>query len=500
MSAPLRLCRAALPQLAPHTMGPLSDDFHIGIVHLGVGNFQRAHQAVYTEGAMLAAGGDWGICGVSLRSAAMRDALAPQDGLYSLIVRDGTGRSTTVHRALRQILVAPENPQAVLDRLCDPRVRIVTLTVTEKGYCRDPSGGLDARHPAIEHDLRSPAAPMSALGFLLAALRRRRSRGHAPFTVVSCDNLVGNGATLRRVCVEYADLRDADLARWIEHEVAFPSTAVDRIVPASTDVDRDEAAVDLGLTDAWPVATEPYSLWVIEDRFPAGRPAWDAAGALLVADVTPFEQAKLRMLNGTHSTIAYLSVLAGYELVSDAMAVPALRRLIEELMSEEIEPTLAVPLDFDLHKYRGSLLERFANPALKHRCAQIAMDGSQKLPPRLLGTIADRLAAGLPIRRLGLSVAAWMRFLQARSDAGVVYRIDDPLGDRLAELARPADNAAALYSAIVAGSGVIPPELATQPKFKSSVLAALESLMRDGARQTITVWAANAAEPEKTLR
>lgn len=486
MSAIPRLCRAALPSLSQHTLGPLRDEFGVGIVHLGIGNFQRAHQAVYTERAMLAAGGDWGICGVSLRSPAVRDALAPQDGLYSVIVRDGRIRSTTVLRALREILVAPENPGTVLDRLCDPRTRIVTLTVTEKAYYRDEVGGLDLHHPVIEAELRSPAAPQSAIGFLVEALRRRRAHGHAPFTVVSCDNLQRNGAALRQVCTEYADLCDADLARWLEREAVFRSTAVDRIVPATTDADRADAAADLGLTDAWPVATEPYMQWVIEDRFPAGRPAWEAGGALLVADVAPFEQAKLRMLNGAHSTMAYLSMLAGYEFISDAIAEPHLHRLVETMMIEEIAPTLTVSPDFDLGDYRKSLLARFANPALRHRCAQIAMDGSQKLPPRLLAPMHERLAAGQPIRRMALAMAAWMRFLQGRSDSGAQYQIDDPLGERLSSLARSAGtDATALYAAIAGESSVIPLELAAHRGFKSNVVTALESLFRHGTRQTI---------------
>lgn len=486
MNATPRLCRAALPLLVHHTLGPLRNEFGVGIVHLGVGNFQRAHQAVYTERAMLAAGGDWGICGVSLRSSAVRDALAPQDGIYSVIVRDAHGRSTAVLRSLREILVAPENPEAVLDRLCDRCTRIVTLTVTEKAYCRNEAGGLGLHHRIIDAELRSPAIPKSAIGFLVEALRRRRARGHAPFTVVSCDNLERNGAALRRVCIEFADLCDADLARWVEREVAFPSTVVDRIVPATTDADRADAAADLHMADAWPVATEPYMQWVIEDCFPTGRPSWEAGGALLVADVAPFEQAKLRLLNGAHSAMAYLSMLAGYEFISDAIAEPHLRRLIETMMTDEIAPTLSVPPDFDLNDYRKSLLARFANPALKHRCAQIAMDGSQKLPPRLLAPMRERLAAGQPIRRMALAMAAWMRFLQGHSDSGAEYRIDDPLGERLSSLAGSAGtDAAALYAAIAGKSGVIPVELAVHRQFKGNVVTALESLFGSGVRQTI---------------
>ncbi len=489
MNEPQRLSRATLARLDSHTLGPLQD-FAVGIVHLGVGNFQRAHQAVYTERAMIASGGDWGICGVSLRSPAVRDALAPQDGVYSVIVRRASGQSVSVVRCLRELLVAPENPQAVLRRLVDPAIRIVTLTITEKGYCRNEFGALDLAHHDIRHDLENPAAPISAIGFLAQALRQRKTQETPPFTVLCCDNLPRNGVMLQRSVVEftaaYGTSADHDLARWIAKHVAFPCTAVDRIVPATTEADRQDSLAALGVTDAWPVATEPYLQWVIEDRFPSGRPDWERAGALMVQNVAPFEQAKLRMLNGSHSAIAYLAILAQYELVCDAMANPACRSLIDAMMAHEIAPTLTVPVDFDLVAYRHDLLERFANPALKHRCTQIATDGSQKLPLRLLGTIRERLQFGQPIPRLALAVAAWMRFLLGKDDAGQSYPIDDPLGAKLTELARAATgDAAALYQAISAGCDVIPADLAALPAFKKPVLAALEGLIRDGARHTI---------------
>ncbi|ARP89953.1 mannitol dehydrogenase [Bordetella genomosp. 9] len=480
-----RLNRQRLPQLSDHLPAIPWKEPRIGIVHLGLGNFHRAHQAMYTEDAMLAGGGDWGICGVSLRRPDTRDALAPQDYLYSVLVRDTNGQRVRIARALRRILVAPEEPQAVLDAMCDERVKIVSLTVTEKGYCQDPkTGGLDFEHPLIVRDLKDPDHPQSVPGYLVAALKRRRQH---PFTVLSCDNLSHNGAALRRVTVDYATALDPALGRWIEDAVAFPSTMVDRIVPATTDADRDAAARALGCVDAWPVPSESYRQWVIEDRFPAGRPAWEQAGALMVDDVTPYEAAKLRMLNGSHSTLVYLSLLADIETVDQAVANPDLRGLLHRLMTDDIAPTLTVPASFDRLSYRDQLLQRLANPALKHRCIQIAMDGSQKLPPRLLGTAADRLRAGYGVDRLALGVAGWMRFLLGRSESGAALELSDPMAARLSALA--AQGADGLVERVLAVREIFPAALAEDPRFSASLKNAYDALGRDGALATARRYA-----------
>ncbi|OZI21430.1 mannitol dehydrogenase [Bordetella genomosp. 9] len=481
-----RLAPDRLPALSAH-LSPLPwTEPRVGIVHLGLGNFHRAHQAMYTEDAMLAAGGDWGICGVSLRRPDTRDALAPQGGLYSVLIRDADGERVQVVRALRRVLVATQEQDAVLDALRDSRVRIVSLTVTEKGYCLDPrTGGLDMTHPQVARDLRDPDHPQSVPGYLVAGLRARRDN---PYTVLSCDNLAHNGAALRRVVLDYARALDAGLADWIERSVAFPSTMVDRIVPATTDADRAAAAAALGCVDAWPVPAESFRQWVIEDRFPAGRPAWERAGALLVEDVTPYETAKLRMLNGIHSTLAYLALLADIETVDRAIAQPDLHALAHRMMSEDIAPTLTVPAAFDRARYRDDLLARFANPALKHRCAQIAMDGSQKLPPRLLGTAADRLRDGHAVDRLALGVAAWMCFLSGRSESGAALELNDPMADRLSALAAP--GADGLADRLLAVADIFPPELAADARFTAAVRRACDALARDGALGTARRYAA----------
>ncbi len=484
-----RLSLAALDRLTAGVARPAYDvaATRVGVVHLGVGAFHRAHQAVYLDDRLNAGETGWGVLGASLRSPDTRDALLPQDGLYATMVRSGEGTRTRVIGALRGLLVAPEDPERLLSAMVDPAVRIVSLTVTEKGYCHDPATGtLREDHPDIRRDLASPRAPVSAPGYLVEALRRRRAAGTAPFTVLTCDNLPANGETVHRVISRYAALVDPDLGAWVSGEVACPSTMVDRIVPATTDADREAALEALGLEDAWPIATEPFSQWVIEDRFPLGRPRLDEAGAQLVSDVAPYELMKLRLLNGSHSTIAYLGYLAGHETVSDVMGDPAFARLIAGLMDAEVTPTLAVPPGADLAGYKRSLLERFRNPALRHRTGQIAMDGSQKLPQRLLGTIRDRLRAGAPIDRLALGVAAWMRYVAGVDEAGRPIDVRDPLSGRLAALAREAGlDAGRLAPALLAVREVFGEDLPADPRFAGPVTAALDGLIRQGARRTV---------------
>jgi len=487
MSAKSVLCRKTLPLIEDHLLAPEWRDPGIGIVHLGIGNFHRAHEAVYTEEALLAAGGDWAICGVTLQGdVTKRDALMAQDGLYSVVERGPQGVKTTVIRALREVLALPHDRARLFDLLADANVRIVSLTVTEKGYCRDTkTGNVDLGHPGIAHDLEHPGEPGTVPGILVAALKTRRDAGIAPFTVLSCDNLSHNGAALRQVVCSHARAIDEVLATWIDREVAFPSTMVDRIVPSTTDADRDAAAAALGLRDEAPVPCEPFRQWVIEDRFPAGRPAWERVGAQLVDDVMPFELAKLRMLNGTHSTLAYLSMLAGFATIDEAISFAPLRTLIHSMMTHEIAPTLSVPASFDLMAYRDALLRRYANPALKHRCAQIAMDGSQKIPPRLLATIATRLERGQPISRLALAVAAWFVFLRGRADDGTTFAISDPLGSHLTALATHAGDAPEnLVDAMLGCRDVFSPELASNEVFRHALIEAVTQL-NGGARAAI---------------
>jgi fructuronate reductase len=386
----------------------------IGIVHLGIGAFHRAHQAVFTEDA----GDGWGICGVSPRSRTVVDELAPQDGLYTVLTRSAAQVDARVVGAVREVRFADAS------RIADPAVRVVTLTVTEKGYRHDPATGrLRLDDDGIRADLAG-APPRTVVGQLVRGLATRRDAGAGPVAVVSCDNLAHNGRTLAGLVSEFvAALPDESLAAWIAAQVSFPSTVVDRIVPATTPEDRAEARRLTGLDDFGTVATEPFKQWVIEDDFPGGRPTWEKAGALLTSDVTPYELIKLRMLNGSHSALAYLGALAGCETIAETMARFA--EVPRRLMSEDVVPTLNVPDGFDIAAYQQQLLDRFANPALRHRTLQVAMDGSQKLPQRLLTTIRARRAAGAEPRWAALAVAAWMRWVC------VAPELNDPMADRL---------------------------------------------------------------------
>ncbi|MCE1238154.1 MAG: mannitol dehydrogenase family protein [Hyphomicrobiales bacterium] len=484
----MRLSLATLDRLPADVAHPAHDPRRLatGIVHLGWGAFHRAHQAVYTD-ALLAKDPSWGILGVSLRNPDVRDAVTPQDGLYTVSAVDGSGAARRVVAASTGLLVAPEDPAGLIARLADPGVRIVSTTVTEKGYSHDPAtGALREDDPDIRHDLADLVRPRTTLGVLVAGLKRRREAGVAPFTVLACDNLPANGRTLRGLALRFAELVDPGLARWIEDTVKFPSTMVDRIVPATTDADRAAVAAAIGMEDAWPIVTEPFTQWVVEDDFSLGRPAWETVGVEFVEDVAPYELMKLRLLNGTHSTLAYLGYLMGRPTVAEAMQEPGIARLVEELMFEEIGPTLPPLSGFDLDGYRRSLLARYRNPALKHRTWQIAMDGTQKLPQRLLGTIRDRLAAGRPIDRLALGVAGWMRYVTGVDETGAAIDVRDPLAERLRRLTDAAGPVAArLVSALTGVGEIFGDDLPVDPRFLGAVETALDRLLTLGARAAV---------------
>lgn len=484
----MRLSNAALSRLPSGIARPYYDRGALttGMVHLGIGAFQRAHQAMYTEAVLNAGDLRWGIIGASLRSPAVRDALKPQDGLYTLAVRGAEGERLQVVGAIKDVLVAPEDPQALLGALTHPAIRIVTLTVTEKGYCYDPATtGLYETHPDIVHDLANPERPRTASGFLVEGLRRRRAAKVSSFTVLCCDNLPHNGRTVAAIVTRFAALRDRELAGYIRNEVAFPATMVDRITPATAPEDRAAISGRLGLEDAAPVVTEPFSQWVIEDRFPGGRPDWSLAGADFVTDVAPYENMKLRLLNGSHSTLAYLGYLAGYETVADTMKDPDYRRLAEGVM-DDAATTLKMPPGADVAAYKRALMQRYANPALKHRTWQICMDGSQKLPQRLLGTIRDRLAAGAPIDRLVMGVAGWMRYVTGIDEDGKAIDVRDPMSARLRAIADEAGLVAErLAPALLYVREIFSAGLAADPRFRAAVTHALARIIAKGAKRTV---------------
>ena len=464
----------------------------VGIVHLGLGAFFRAHGALYTtdvDGA-----GEWGILGVSLRRPDQRDRLAPQGFAYTAVEMRPEGPEARHVEQVVGVLVAPEEPEAVLAAMADPAVRVVTLTVTEKGYGHRPSdGSLDRANADITHDIMNPREPRSAPGFLVEALHRRREAGVPPFTVLSCDNLPDNGRTARGVAVALARENDVALADWIEAQVPFPSSMVDRIVPATSEDDLATVERLTGCHDASPVMHEPFRQWVVEDRFAHGCPAWERAGAQMVADVAPFEAMKLRCLNGTHSALAYLGYLAGQETIAETVAAPGFEGLLRRLWSEEIVPSLEPPEGTDLGAYTVELLGRYRNPAIRHRTWQIAMDGSQKLPQRILGTVADNLADGRPIEGLALAVAAWIAYASGRDERGKAIDVRDPLAERLAGIASRHDDPAARAVAFLEVAEVFPPGLAANERFRDAVREAATGLARDGAAARVLAYAEGGA-------
>jgi fructuronate reductase len=493
-----RLSAATLPGLPGDIGRPGYDRAAVrtGIVHLGIGAFHRAHQATLFDAALAAGDGRWGVCGVSLRSAEVRDQLAPQDGLYSLVERDAAGERVRVVGAVRQVLVAPEDPGAVVAALASPDVHLVTLTVTEKGY-RLAGGTLDVADPGIVHDLATPGAPKTAVGFLVAGLARRRAAGLPPFTVLSCDNLPRNGHLLRDAVLAFADRLAPALARWIAAEGAFPQSMVDRIVPATTATDVAALAARLGCEDRAMVKTEPFLQWVIEDRFCGPRPDFAALGAQLTADIAPWEEAKLRLLNGAHSAIAYLGGLAGIEHVHAFVARAQGRRFVERLWAESAT-TLSPPAGLDLVRYRGALMARFANPALMHRTRQIAMDGSQKLPQRLLAPIARRLERGQDIGALALAVAAWMRWQDGRDDAGSPHAVEDPLAAITTEAVRRGRTAGEKVANLLEIGAIFEPRLAANAPFRASLTARLATLEEMGADAAVAHFCERDALPAES--
>ncbi len=387
-----------------------------GIVHIGIGAFHRAHQAVYTDDTMRAGERDWGIVGVSLRSPGVAAQLNPQDGLYTVSTRSAAGTGLRLIGAVQKVLVAADEPQAVIDAIAASTTHIVSFTVTEKGYLRRSDGTLD---------LDAAKGPSSLYRFIGTGLSARKAKGLPGLTLLSCDNLANNGAVLKALMRQYLAVEYPVLVDWFDRECRCPATMIDRIVPATTDADRAAIEAELGVRDEGAVVTEGFSQWVIEDDFAGPRPRWEQVGAQLVADVAPYETAKLRMLNGAHSALAYIGLGAGHDYVHQAIADPAIRPLIERLMRDEAAPTIDAAPGQDLAAYADALLERFANPALHHRLIQIAMDGSQKIPQRWLETLVWHQARGARCSSLEAAIAAWIAFL--RSD----HPIDDPLADRL---------------------------------------------------------------------
>lgn len=483
--------------MAPELIEAIPKSGQMGIVHLGLGAFHRAHQAVYLERYRQRSGdGEWGVCSANLRSSVgLVDGLRAAGHRYHVAEYADSENIT-----LREIGVIEEtlfsgrdgagnwsrDREVLLARMASADTRVVTLTVTEKGYFLNPaSGELKVDDPMIIGDIASPQQPRTAPGLLVEALAQRREAGIAPFTVLSCDNMPDNGKRTRQAVVQLAEHRDAELASWIASEVAFPCSMVDRIVPAMTDADFERLAA-LGISDSNAVVCEAFTQWVVEDTFSQGRPDWEAEGVEMVADVAPFETMKLRMLNGSHSLLAYIGALAGIETVYDGINHIELRALLRRYMLEEAAPTLEMPEEIDLDAYADSLLARFANDSLRHRLQQIAMDGSQKLPQRWLSGAKERSAAGQASPCVALGMAAWIRYTAGHDLQGNSHRVDDPLAKRFAELHQTyGRDPSALVAAYLAMDDVVPNALAQDEAFAQAVLAAYQALSHGGLSEAL---------------
>ncbi|ENM2866523.1 mannitol dehydrogenase family protein [Citrobacter koseri] len=456
------------------------------IVHFGFGAFHRAHQALLTDRVLNAQGGDWGICEISLFSGdRLMSQLREQNHLYTVLEKGANGNQAIIVGAVKECLNAKlDSLAAIIEKFCEPQVAIVSLTITEKGYCIDPAtGSLDVSNPRIIHDMQHPTEPHSAPGILVEALHRRRERGLSPFTVLSCDNIPDNGHVVKNAVLGMAEKRAAELAAWIQQHVSFPGTMVDRIVPAATEESLDEITRELGVADPCAISCEPFIQWVIEDNFVAGRPQWEVAGVQMVDDVLPWEQMKLRMLNGSHSFLAYLGYLAGFQHISDCMQDSAFREAAYRLMMNEQAPTLRIT-NVDLSRYAASLIERFANPALKHRTWQIAMDGSQKLPQRMLEGIREHLARGSDWPLLALGVAGWMRYVSGVDDAGATIDIRDPLSEKIRLLVESSSDAERV-SALLSLQEVFGTDLVKNPLFVQTIEQAWRRIAQHGAHQAV---------------
>ena len=485
-SGALKLCAANIGMMDQSVAVPNYDRKNVGtaIVHLGVGGFHRAHQALYTNDLLQNSVSEWGICGVGIlpSDSKMRDVMKSQDCLYTLVERDGKTQNAKVIGSIVQYLHACENPAAVIDKMAARSTKIVSLTVTEKGYCLDAKKNLDPNHPDVQHDVKNLQSPKTALGYIVAALQARMRAGLPSFTVLSCDNLPENGRVTQSAVLAFAKLADAATAQWIQNNTTFPNTMVDRITPVTSDADIASVAANFGIDDAWPVVCETFRQWIIEDKFCNGRPAWEKAGAQFVADVHAYELMKIRLLNGTHSSLAYPGILIGLNYVDEATTHSVISKYIRKIMDAEVTPNLPPVPGINLDQYKDSVIARFASTAIKDGLPRIAMDGSQKLPNGILAPVRDRLAKGQSIDGLALSIATWIRYLQGADESGKAYNIVDPMADKLNQLAKQNinDPMPILNQSVIFGD-----DLPKSSIFVESVAKSLQNLNKNGTLNTL---------------
>ncbi|MCW2848245.1 MAG: Mannitol dehydrogenase domain protein [Marmoricola sp.] len=488
-----KLSAETLAELGERVTVPSYDRSRVttGIVHLGVGGFHRAHEAMYVD-ALLADGRatDWGITGVGLlaQDRAMLEVMRAQDCLYTLVVKNLDGSTDArVIGSLVDYLFAPDDPQVVLEQMSDPATRIVSLTITEGGYhVNQADGSFDASDAGIQSDIAGDGVPVTAFGFITEALSRRRSAGTEPFTVMSCDNIQGNGTVARDMITAFATLRDEELGSWIAEYVAFPDSMVDRITPVTTDADRELLSEHYGIEDGWPVVCEPFAQWALEDSFPLGRPEFERVGVQVVEDVGPYELMKLRLLNASHQALCYLGYLSGYRYAHEVCSDELFTDFLLGYMDHEATPTLEPVPGVDLEDYKHQLIERFANPEIKDTLARLCAESSDRIPKWLVPVIKHQLAHGGEVRRSALVVAAWARYAEGVDESGEPIKIVDRRREQLMErAARQGEEPLAFLE-----DRDLFADLHDQEDFTEHYLAALESLHEHGARATLEAWRA----------
>jgi mannitol 2-dehydrogenase len=480
------LSNATLDSLTIPGLGYDRSKVTVGIVHFGVGGFHRAHQAMYVDQLMEQGEAfDWGICGVGVMpfDLRMRDAMEAQDCLYTLVQKDpGGGWQPKIIGSIVEYRYAPDDTEAVIEKMADPGTRIVSLTVTEGGYNFHPvTGEFDEANPAVQADLAPGAVPATTFGLITEALMRRRTRGVAPFTIMSCDNIQGNGHVAQEVFTAFARLREPELGEWVASTICFPNSMVDRITPVTTDNDRDEVRQRFGIEDAWPVVCEPFTQWVLEDKFSLGRPPLERVGVQVVPDVKPYELMKLRLLNASHQALCYFGYLSGYRLVHEVAQDPLFAKFLLDYMHREATPTLAPVPGVDLDAYKLKLIERFSNAAVRDTVARLCAESSDRIPKWLLPVIRENLDAGRDVTRSAAIVASWARYAEGVDEQGQPIQVVDRLADTLTAVAtRQREEPLAFV-----GNRELFGDLVDHPQFTEPYLATLDSLHRDGARATL---------------
>jgi mannitol 2-dehydrogenase len=488
VTAPVPLTTANLAEIGQDVPVPTYDRTQVtpGIVHLGVGGFHRAHQAMYLDRLMNDGKAlDWGIRGIGVlpHDARMKEVMDAQDGLYTLVLKDPDGsREPRVIGSILDFLHAPADPDAAVEAMADPQIRIVSLTVTEGGYNIDAvTGDFVLDEPGVAADLADGAVPRTTFGLVTEALRRRRDRGVPPFTVMSCDNVQGNGHVAHKVFVAFATAKDAELGAWVEENVRFPNCMVDRITPGTTDDDRAEVRDRFGIDDAWPVVCEPFVQWVLEDDFGLGRPPYEDAGVQVVEDVEPYELMKLRLLNASHQALCYFGYLAGYRLVHEVAQDPLFARFLLDYMEREGSPTLPPVPGIDLDAYRHELVHRFSNGEVRDTVARLCNESSDRIPKWLLPVVREQLASGGEFHRAAAVVASWARYAEGVDEQGEPIEVSDRIAERLVATAQRNREEPTAFIADRSLFG----DLADDEAFVAEYSATLASLHAHGARATL---------------